>query len=295
MGSKLGKEKKEKQWTFPQIKNVQELHTLPRDSDKSLWVFDKQHQKSIETAISERKCPSVFATIICEFLDNRMDGYFRICHSAVNDYINNGNVVWCQQWSEDHERRPTRILFTSRANVGKSTLVLRYITGQWFETCDPTIEDNYRKQVHVKGFAYTMTLDILDVAGSRGEEYSFLKDEWFRGRQVIVCCFRMDDPGSLDQCAADLQLWKRLNGDNVGNTGVVMVACQMDLVCNGSGEVKDEVVETMQRAKELSSTWNIPLIGTSAKKDINVNALFVQIMYEYWLQTQTDSVCWNKI
>lgn len=60
--------------------------------------------------------------------------------------------------------------------VGKSALTIRLVTQNFLEEYDPTIEDNYNKQVVVDGEA--AHLDILDTAGR--DEYSQMQDQWMR-------------------------------------------------------------------------------------------------------------------
>ena len=56
-----------------------------------------------------------------------------------------------------------KIVLFGVGGVGKSTLALQFIAGQFVEDFDPTIEDIYRKQIHVDGSVATVC--ILDLAG----------------------------------------------------------------------------------------------------------------------------------
>lgn len=72
--------------------------------------------------------------------------------------------------------------------VGKSALTIRLVTQNFLEEYDPTIEDNYNKQVVVDG--RTAHLDILDTAGQ--DEYSQMQDQWMRegkGNFFSFLCF----------------------------------------------------------------------------------------------------------
>lgn len=69
--------------------------------------------------------------------------------------------------------------------VGKSALTIRLVTQNFLEEYDPTIEDNYNKQVVVDGEA--AHLDILDTAGQ--DEYSQMQDQWMRegkGQEIFA-------------------------------------------------------------------------------------------------------------
>ena len=79
-----------------------------------------------------------------------------------------------------------------------------------------------------------------------------------------------------------------------GQKGVVLVGCKMDLLHDEESGCSDDQRDMMnknhQRALDMSSVWNVPFIETSAKRNINVHSLFKQLVYEYWLQTQTRSI-----
>ncbi len=66
--------------------------------------------------------------------------------------------------------------------VGKSSIVLRFVTDTFTDEYLPTIEDCYRKTVHING--KTSHLDILDTAGQ--EEFSSARDDWVRDGKVSV-------------------------------------------------------------------------------------------------------------
>lgn len=303
MGNKFGTRKKRlcscSGDEFPTLENIQELKPLPRACDGGMWVFDELHQQSIEAAVSERHCPSIFAVIIASFLDNRKDGYFRICHAAINNYIMDGNQV-CRHWMQMLNRDDfPNIVVKGNCGVGKSNLVIRFITGDFIGDYDPTIEDIYRKNNDIFGFGQIM-FNILDTADSEEFVPVALWTEWCRNCDILVCCFRMDIGESLNQCTADLQeLKKHTKEEDLNGKGAVMVACQMDRIYSGHYseciDSKEQIEQTALRAKELSLKWNIPLIEASAKDNVNIEALFTQIIYEYWLQRNTDSICWDKI
>ena len=54
------------------------------------------------------------------------------------------------------------------SGIGKSALTIRFITNQFLEGYDPTIEDSYRKQVMIDN--EPVSVDVLDTAGR--EEFS---------------------------------------------------------------------------------------------------------------------------
>jgi small GTP-binding protein len=69
-----------------------------------------------------------------------------------------------------------RIMVLGAGAVGKSALTVKFVQGEshtlynhkgsFIKKYDPTIEDSYRKQVEVDGYA--CMLDIMDTAGQEG-------------------------------------------------------------------------------------------------------------------------------
>ena len=69
----------------------------------------------------------------------------------------------------EHDKIPVvKISVLGCGAVGKSALTIRFVTNNFLEEYDPTIEDSYRKQVMIGG--KSLVFDILDTAGK--EEFS---------------------------------------------------------------------------------------------------------------------------
>ena len=69
-----------------------------------------------------------------------------------------------------------KIVVLGSGGVGKSALVIRLVTDHFLEEYNPTIEDNFQKNVTVDNVP--TVIDILDTAGQ--EEYSSMQDQWMR-------------------------------------------------------------------------------------------------------------------
>ena len=160
--------------------------------------------------------------------------------------------------------------------VGKSALIIRFVTGTFLEEYDPTIEDSSRNQIEVNGKLFLV--DILDTAA--GEEFSAMQDQWIREGKVIFICFSITSRASWE----DVILYRRrlMRTRDVDDTdwGVVLIANKCDL--EEFREVsKEEILET-------ANEWNIPVVETSAKANKNVEHMLVQGLYAYWVNSQTQ-------
>lgn len=56
-----------------------------------------------------------------------------------------------------------KIVVMGSGSVGNTVLTLRFVSGKFFDSYDPTIEDYYRKQIELE--QSIVTLEILDTTG----------------------------------------------------------------------------------------------------------------------------------
>ena len=61
--------------------------------------------------------------------------------------------------------------------VGKTALTIRFLSDNFIDEYEPTIEDFYRKQIDVEKIG-KVSLEIYDTAGQ--EEFSTMQDEYYR-------------------------------------------------------------------------------------------------------------------
>ena len=188
--------------------------------------------------------------------------------------------------------------------LGKSALLLQLVTGKFFQDYDPTIEDSYRKVMEVSPDQKVL-LDIVDTYAE--QEFVQMHEIYRREAQIPILCFAINDEDGLNECIKIfdriMRMWEYPSGphgDHFGRMGLALVGCKMDLYY-GDGQdgksISDQDKKIMdgnyERAVKLSEIWNIPFIETSAKECINVDACFRQIVYEYWLFTQSRTMNLN--
>ena len=161
--------------------------------------------------------------------------------------------------------------------VGKSSLTVRFVVGEFYEEYDPTIEDYYRKLIDVNGQPASM--DIQDTAGR--EEYCTMMDAFFREGNIFFLIFSITSRDSWDHAAS---YRKRLliarNGDT--DYGLVLIANKVDL--------EDDRTVSREEILEKAMEWNCPVIETSAKENINVVHMFHQGIYAWWVNSQTHCI-----
>mmetsp|Transcript_18680 Transcript_18680/g.29694 ORF Transcript_18680/g.29694 Transcript_18680/m.29694 type:complete len:191 (-) Transcript_18680:171-743(-) len=89
-----------------------------------------------------------------------------------------------------------RIVVLGSGAVGKSSLIVRLTTGQFFEDYDPTIEDCHMGGLSVDG--QPVRLEILDTAG-QGDFHSSFLDQWIESAQGVLMVYSIDNPHSLEE------------------------------------------------------------------------------------------------
>ena len=148
--------------------------------------------------------------------------------------------------------------------VGKSALTVQFVTGQFVEKYDPTIEDFYRKEIEVDNTP--SVLEILDTAGT--EQFASMRDLYIKNGQGFLLIYSLLNK----QTFTDLkpmrdQILRVKNSDSV----------PMVLVGNKS-DMFDEREVSASEAKSLAEEWDCPAYETSAKTRSNVDEVFAEIV-----------------
>mmetsp|Transcript_54130 Transcript_54130/g.86634 ORF Transcript_54130/g.86634 Transcript_54130/m.86634 type:complete len:195 (-) Transcript_54130:235-819(-) len=163
-----------------------------------------------------------------------------------------------------------KIVVLGSGAVGKSSLTVRYVTGDFLDEYDPTIEDYYRKLVEVDGDPAYM--DILDTAGQ--EEFSSMQDEFFRQGKGFVLVYSIISQESFEHCKTLVDKIRRAKDDPEAKLPLALVLAgnKCDL----------EPTRTVSKAdgQKLAKDWNCPFFETSAKEKINNGVIFEQCVRE---------------
>ncbi|XP_029646930.1 GTP-binding protein Rheb homolog [Octopus sinensis] len=149
--------------------------------------------------------------------------------------------------------RQRRIAMMGYRSVGKTSLVLRFVTSKFDDTYDPTIENTYTKNVTVSGQVYQ--LEVIDTAGQ--DEYSVTPNDYYMNVDGYILVYSITSQRSLDI----IKLIYNKISDMKGRIWVPIV-----LVGNKTDLEEDRAV-TMEDGKKLADEWEIPFLEVSAKTD----------------------------
>ncbi|EGC36385.1 hypothetical protein DICPUDRAFT_47179 [Dictyostelium purpureum] len=159
-----------------------------------------------------------------------------------------------------------KLVVMGGGGVGKSALTIQFIQNHFIEEYDPTIEDSYRRQCQVDDD--TCLLDILDTAGQ--DDYSAMRDQYMRTGQGFLCVYDVTSRTSFEEInVVREQIIRVKDNDKVP---IVLVGNKCDLenlreVTHGEGE-------------ELAKSFGCPFLETSAKKRLNVDECFFEVVRE---------------
>mmetsp|Transcript_31913 Transcript_31913/g.51279 ORF Transcript_31913/g.51279 Transcript_31913/m.51279 type:complete len:204 (-) Transcript_31913:487-1098(-) len=178
-----------------------------------------------------------------------------------------------------------KIIVVGAGAVGKSSLTIRYVIGDFFEHYDPTIEDYYRKLVEVdKKPAY---LDILDTAGQA--EFASMQEQFYRQGRGFLIVYSIDSPNSFQYAKELRDKISQARYDDQPDFAVVLVGNKCDLDAMGKRKVPAKLGE------KLAKEWGCPFVETSAKTQLNTAQAFqslvreIRNVYKYTDEEETKS------
>lgn len=166
-----------------------------------------------------------------------------------------------------------KMLLVGNLNVGKSSLLLRYVEDSFTNSSTPiTIGVDFKvKTIIIKG--QVCKLQIWDTAG--GERFKTITFTYYRGTHGVLLCCDLQDPQSV----ADLPNWlEEIRQHAEPNVVITVVGCKSDL-----GPVDPEI---SQKLKEFCETNNLqqPMI-TSSLNGNNVKRAFEETAEAIFLST----------
>ncbi|KAJ8471710.1 hypothetical protein OPV22_026053 [Ensete ventricosum] len=159
--------------------------------------------------------------------------------------------------------RNAKLVLLGDVGTGKSSLVLRFVKGQFVEFQESTIGAAFFSQT-VAVNDETIKFEIWDTAGQ--ERYHSLAPMYYRGAAAAVIVYDMTNAASFTRAKKWVQ---ELQAQGSPNTIMALAGNKADLV-----ETRQVSVEEAQTYAQENGLF---FMETSAKTAINVNDIFYEI------------------
>jgi len=156
-----------------------------------------------------------------------------------------------------------KLVLLGESAVGKSSLVLRFVKGQFTEFQESTIGAAFLTQTVLLNDT-CLKFEIWDTAGQ--ERYHSLAPMYYRGAHAAIVVYDITSKDSFDRA----QNWvKELQRQGNPNIVIALAGNKLDLA--------DHRQVTAEEAQAYAEENGLLFMETSAKTAMNVNELFVAI------------------
>ncbi|KAI7988888.1 Ras-related protein RHN1 [Camellia lanceoleosa] len=159
-----------------------------------------------------------------------------------------------------------KLVLLGDMGTGKTSLVLRFVKGQFYEYQESTIGAAFFTQVLSLNEA-TIKFDIWDTAGQ--ERYHSLAPMYYRGAAAAVVVY---DITSMDSFERAKKWVRELQRQGNPNLVTVLVANKADLESKERCRMRAELI-----GEQYAKDNRLLFFETSAKSAQNVNELFYEI------------------
>lgn len=159
------------------------------------------------------------------------------------------------------------LVVVGSGGVGKSCLTVRFLKDEFTSDYDPTIEENYRKNIVVDNSS--CTVNIIDTAGQH--EYTALRDQHLKDGKGFLLVFAMNDRSTFEEI-------KQLRDQIVKVKDTKRVPL---VLCGNKCDIPENQIDVDdENVNSYATPLKIPYLKTSAKENINVTEAFHTLVRE---------------
>jgi len=151
-------------------------------------------------------------------------------------------------------------------SVGKSSLAIQFVQGQFVDSYDPTIENTFNKTIKIRNQDFEIA--VVDTAGQ--DEYSIFPTQYSVDIDGYVLVYSIDSTKSFEVVGV---IYDKIM-DMIGNPNVPIV-----LVGNKS-DLQNEREVTRDEGEKYAREINAVFLETCAKDNLCVNDLFQKILVQ---------------
>jgi small GTP-binding protein len=186
-----------------------------------------------------------------------------------------------------HIKDKYRLVVLGASKVGKTCLVSRMLHQELAKKYKATVEEFHQGEYEINGRA--LTLDILDTSGSY--EFPAMRDLSIATGDAFILVYSIDDDESFERVRQlrQLILDKKQSGadkeNSIAHTPIVIVGNKADLERPPLSPTPRATMETT-----VAIDWGHGFVEASAKDNINVSAVFKELLIQAKIALDEDSV-----
>jgi len=175
--------------------------------------------------------------------------------------------------AENQEKVWIKLALMGGGGVGKSNITLMFVSGNFKDYYDPTIEDSYMKDNFMVDEELS-PLEIFDTAGQDG--FVAMRDQYYRDMDGFVFVYSIIDKGSLADVRDRFDNVKRVR--DTEDTGKLPPI----IVVGNKSDLENERVISREDGEAMAKEYggDVLFIEASAKGNINVTKIFEEIVRE---------------
>lgn len=171
-----------------------------------------------------------------------------------------------------------KLVLLGEAAVGKSSIVLRFVSNDFSENKEPTIGAAFLTQ-RVNINDYTVKFEIWDTAGQ--ERFASLAPMYYRNAQAALVVYDVTKPQSFIKA----RHWvKELHEQANKNIIIALVGNKIDILEDNENERK----VAKEEAEKLAEEEGLLYFETSAKTGANISEVFLGIGEKIPLKSPED-------
>lgn len=171
-----------------------------------------------------------------------------------------------------------KLVLLGEAAVGKSSIVLRFVSNDFSENKEPTIGAAFLTQ-RVTINEHTVKFEIWDTAGQ--ERFASLAPMYYRNAQAALVVYDVTKPQSFIKA----RHWvKELQEQASKDIIIALVGNKIDVLENGT-----ERSVSREEAEKLAEEENLLFFETSAKSGENITDVFLAIGEKVPLKTANQA------
>ena len=167
-----------------------------------------------------------------------------------------------------------KVLLLGNSDVGKSSLLLRYVDGTWSDSFVPTIGVDFKiKTMEIN--SKKVKMQIWDTAGQ--ERFRNVISSYFRGGHGILLIYDVTDRDSFKNLGNWLiEIEKNANKD------------VLKILIGNKCDLEEKRVITQKEGESFANSYGMKFFETSAKNDINVSEAF-QMLARQLIEINTEN------